>query len=185
MSRQRTACARTIHAALLLLSSVLQAQQTPAPSAGHPPPPPASPPLSGTSPTPVLTLNATATAASTSAASAKSVTHKPAHELIVKGVVLPRVIHKVNAVFPADIQDDDRDVRVRVAMIVNEKGEPTDLKIVKPAEDASFNTEALHAVTQYRFKPAQRKHKAIAYPFQVTIEFRSEWVEDPPKRDQQ
>ena len=90
----------------------------------------------------------------------------------------PQVIHFVKAEFPHELDKVEVTASVAVAMVVDTAGHPTALHIVKAAEDQEFNAEALRAVGQYRFKPAQRDHQAVPAPFRVTIEFSNQDVDD-------
>ena len=101
------------------------------------------------------------------------------------GVVLPRVLHKVDAVFPDGTaeaaRDEEMDVRVVVGLTVDHLGHPVKVHLATPAADAAFNDSAIEAVSQYSFKPALRKGKPIDYPFAVAVEFRTQYVEDEVK----
>ena len=57
---------------------------------------------------------------------------------------------------------------ITVSMIVNEKGLPTDLKIVN-SDDPLLNQEVLEAVAQYRFAPATLNSKPTAVPLSLKI----------------
>ncbi len=88
------------------------------------------------------------------------------------------MIHSVKAEFPHELDKVEVHASVVVAMVVDTAGHPTALRVVRAAEDQEFNAEALRAVGQYRFRPAQRDHKAVAAPFRVTIEFSNQDVDD-------
>ena len=106
--------------------------------------------------------------------------------LMRHGVVLPRVVHKVDAIYPEDTgrapeKDEETEVRVVIGLTVDHMGHPLNVHISKPASDAAFNASAMKAVEQYKFKPAIRRGKPIDYPFAVTVAFLRTYVEDEVK----
>ena len=95
---------------------------------------------------------------------------------VTTGVGAPKLIHTVN------ISPDGNwawmgpiDKKVVVAMIVDETGKPSDLKIVQSA-GVDVDKNVLAAVSQYRFKPGTLNHQAIAVPVNLEVLIRnSEW----------
>ncbi len=64
----------------------------------------------------------------------------------------PKLVHVVGREVPADFRPD-HDARVSVRMVVDQRGVPTDVKIVHSA-GAVLDESTLEAVNQYRFRPA-------------------------------
>lgn len=83
----------------------------------------------------------------------------------------PKLIKWTNVAIDRHASDDDalyQEHAVTVSMIVNEKGIPTDLKIVD-SEDPRLNNGVLDAVAQYRFTPASLNSKATAVPLSLKV----------------
>lgn len=93
---------------------------------------------------------------------------------ISTGVIAPRLIRTV------DVSSTTQDWAWRVSglnrvavvsMLVDEKGVPSDLKIVRSA-GADVDANVLAAVKQYRFQPGLLNHEPVAVPvnLEVTIQ---------------
>ncbi len=90
------------------------------------------------------------------------------------GVAAPKLIHTV------DILPDNEwtprvagiNRKVVVAMLVDTKGVPSDLKIIRSA-GAEMDKNVLAAVSQYRFKPGTLNHEPTAVPLNLEIVVRS------------
>ena len=74
----------------------------------------------------------------------------------------------------AEFSDEARRKRIEgivvVTMIVNEKGLPTDIKLVKSV-GYGLDESALEAVGEYRFEPATLNGKPIAVRVTVEVNF--------------
>jgi len=57
---------------------------------------------------------------------------------------------------------------------VNETGRVTDLRVLRSSNVPALDAAALAAVKQWRFRPAQRGGRAIAWPVKVPVRFRIE-----------
>jgi TonB family protein len=86
------------------------------------------------------------------------------------GVAAPKLIHTV------DILSDNEwtprvagiNRKVVVAMLVDAKGVPSDLKIIQSA-GAEMDKNVLAAVSQYRFKPGTLDHEPTPVPLNLEI----------------
>jgi TonB family protein len=99
---------------------------------------------------------------------------KPGTVRVSTGVVAPKLIKTVSiqedtvsALAPAAI-----DHNVVVAMIVDEKGKPEDLKIVQSA-GAELDRNVLSAVSSFRFQPGTVSGLAVAFPVNLKIDIQS------------
>jgi TonB family protein len=92
------------------------------------------------------------------------------HLRISTGVVAPKLIHSVSVSSESarPWTDVAADKTVTVGMIVNEAGEPTDLKIVKSAGPV-VDRNVLAAVSQYRFEPGTVSNQPVAFPLNLEI----------------
>jgi TonB family protein len=86
------------------------------------------------------------------------------------GVVAPKLVKTVS------IEEDTASAvklatqrEVVVAMVVDEKGKPADLKIVQSAGDPTFDRNVLSAVEQYRFQPGTVSGEKVAVPVNLHI----------------
>jgi TonB family protein len=87
------------------------------------------------------------------------------------GVAAPKLIHTV------DILSDNEwtprvagiNRKVVVAMLVDAKGVPSDLKIIRSAGGAEMDKNVLAAVSQYRFKPGTLNHEPTPVPLNLEI----------------
>jgi len=86
------------------------------------------------------------------------------------GVAAPKLIHTV------DILSDNEwtprvagiNRKVVVAMLVDAKGVPSDLKIIRSV-GAEMDKNVLAAVSQYRFKPGTLNHEPTPVPLNLEI----------------
>jgi TonB family protein len=88
---------------------------------------------------------------------------------ISTGVVAPKLTH-TTAVASTDewnVRRSAFDKKVVVEMLVDEKGVPSDLKVINSI-GTEMDKNVLAAVSQYRFKPGTLDHKPAAVP--VTLE---------------
>jgi len=58
-----------------------------------------------------------------------------------------------------------------VGLVVNAKGSPEEVHVVRSA-GRDFDANAMHAVEQYRFKPATRQGEAVAVAIKIEVNFR-------------
>jgi TonB family protein len=99
-----------------------------------------------------------------------------AHEMIYKvggDVSAPVITHSVDAFFP---KAERRKKRVWhgvsiVGLVVDSKGIPHDVHIVRSLAP-DFDTSAIDAIRQYRFKPGMRKGSPVAVAIAIEVNFR-------------
>jgi TonB family protein len=93
---------------------------------------------------------------------------------ISTGVVAPKLTYST-AIASTDewtVRRSAFDKKVVVEMLVNEKGVPSDLKVVDSIGE-EMDKNVLAAVSQYRFKPATLDNKPTAAPVKLEIVLRS------------
>ncbi len=100
----------------------------------------------------------------------------PAPRRVSTGVTAPKLI-KVSDVIVSPsmvwgVNAFREDRKVTVAMIVDEKGVPTDLKVVN-SSDAELDKDVLAAVAQYRFTPGTVSNTPVAAPVNLEVTVRS------------
>ncbi|HWZ52216.1 MAG TPA: TonB family protein [Granulicella sp.] len=85
------------------------------------------------------------------------------------GVVPPRLVHSVDVESSMDWQwaESGPERVAEVSMIVDQKGRPTNLKIVKSA-GMDIDQNLLESVSRYRFEPATVSHQAT--PMEVDLQ---------------
>jgi TonB family protein len=94
---------------------------------------------------------------------------------ISTGVVAPKLVHFVNV--PATGEEwawrvGGANRLAVVSMLVDEKGVPSDLKIVRSA-GVDLDANVLAAVKQYRFQPGTLDHAPVAVPVNLEITIQS------------
>jgi TonB family protein len=87
---------------------------------------------------------------------------------ISTGVVAPKLIHKTNIQTAVPVGALDTEHDVTVAMVVDEKGKPSDLKIVQSA-GVALDQDVLSAVKDYRFEPGSVSGMVVAVPLVLHI----------------
>lgn len=90
------------------------------------------------------------------------------------GVSAPVMIHSIEAKFPASANaKDSKGVIVLVGIIVDQEGVPRDVHVIRMSSASpDFGKEAVKAVEQYRFKPAQKAGSPVAVAVTVEINFK-------------
>ena len=91
------------------------------------------------------------------------------HVRVSTGVVPPRLVYKVDVVSPMDWQwaEAGPERTAVVSMIVDQKGKPTEVKILKSA-GTDMDENLLEAVSKYRFQPATVSNEPT--PMEVDLE---------------
>jgi TonB family protein len=89
------------------------------------------------------------------------------------GVSSPVLLHTVPAKYPELVRKKGEaiDGIVLLGLVVDANGMPQDIHIVKSFR-ADFDTEAVKAVKQYRFRPAMRSGKPVAVSVNVEVKFK-------------
>jgi TonB family protein len=93
---------------------------------------------------------------------------------ISTGITEPKLIH--TAPIPSgsnsEVSVPGTQRTVVVSMVVDEKGVPSDLKIVKSI-DPLMDRNVLDAVSQYRYKPGMLNHQPTAVPVNLEVVIRT------------
>jgi len=82
----------------------------------------------------------------------------------------PRVMHLVEAQYSKEARRKKINGQVIVSTLVNEQGLPTDLRVEKSL-GYGLDEEAVKAVSQYRFKPAEQNGNLVAARVQIEVCF--------------
>ncbi len=82
-----------------------------------------------------------------------------------------KLVHQVDPEYSDQARSQKIQGVVLVSLVVNEKGEPTDLQVEK-SMGYGLDEKALRAVSQYEFEPATRDGKPIAQKLAVEVNFR-------------
>lgn len=80
------------------------------------------------------------------------------------------IIKRVRPSYPKLAKELGIEAQVFVQFVVNKKGIPEQLKILKGHD--LFNENALDAISQYRFRPAMQRDKRVAVKLVIPIRFR-------------
>jgi len=107
--------------------------------------------------------------------------HPPAAKLVVPGssnddilsmgsIKAPKVIKQVNPVYPEEAREKGLGGRVVLEIVINKKGEATQVKIVTSANEI-FNASAIEAVSQWRYEIPRRDGKPVNVRWIITINF--------------
>ena len=86
------------------------------------------------------------------------------------GVSAPQLIHTVRPDFTEQAQQAKYEGTVEVQLIVDPRGMPVNLQIVKHL-GMGLDEKALEAVRQYRFRPSQFQGHAVPVQIQVAVDF--------------
>ncbi len=90
-------------------------------------------------------------------------------------VIAPKLISTVDVSTRGNVEWTTIPMRRKavVALIVDENGKPSNMKIVQSLGDA-MDKNILEAVSKYRFKPGTVSHQPVASPVSLEIEVRNQ-----------
>ncbi len=93
---------------------------------------------------------------------------------ISTGITEPELIHMAPMASPSnsEVYVPGVERTAVVSMVVNEKGIPTDLKIVRSVGPL-MDRRVLESVSQYRYKPGTLNHQPTAVPVNLAVVIRS------------
>jgi TonB family protein len=98
-----------------------------------------------------------------------------AHEKVYKignGATPPVLTHSVDATYPQSERSKGKaNVVVVCELVVNSKGRPEDVHVVRSA-GRDFDNSAMDAIRQYRFTPAMRKGSPVAVSISIETNMR-------------
>ncbi len=86
------------------------------------------------------------------------------------GVEPPVPVRTVPPVFPEELRRDGVSGVVTVSILIDEKGNVTEPKVVKTTHEA-FSQPALDALAKWKFKPAKQAGEAVAMRVNIPIQF--------------
>jgi len=82
----------------------------------------------------------------------------------------PSVLHSVDPSYSKEARRKKIAGIVVVSTLINEEGLPTDVRVEKSL-GYGLDEEAVKSVSQYRFKPAQKDGKPVAYRVNIEVDF--------------
>jgi TonB family protein len=92
---------------------------------------------------------------------------------VPEGIVVPRVLHRVEPDYPQSLRDQGVQGEVRIAGTVpKEGGHLRDIRVVGGSEDMRLQRSAVAAASQRTFSPGMQNGEAVDVEFTVTISFR-------------
>ena len=86
------------------------------------------------------------------------------------GTEPPVPVRTVPPVFPEDMRRDGISGVVTVSILIDEKGNVTEPKVVKTTHEA-FSQPALDALAKWKFKPAKQAGEAVAMRVNIPVQF--------------
>jgi len=90
--------------------------------------------------------------------------------LAADGVEPPVPVRTVPPVFPEELRRDGVSGVVTVSILIDEKGNVTEPKVVKTTHEA-FSQPAMDALAKWKFKPAKQAGEAVAMRVSIPIQF--------------
>ena len=87
------------------------------------------------------------------------------------GVTPPRVLQKQDPEYSEEARAAKFQGTVVLAVIVDEKGNPRDLKVVRPL-GLGLDEKAIEAVMKWVFRPGYKDGKAVAVAATIEVNFR-------------
>jgi periplasmic protein TonB len=90
-----------------------------------------------------------------------------------EGMEPPVPVRTVRPVYPLNLQMQGTSGLVTVSVLIDEKGNVTEPKVVKSTNEA-FTQPALDALSRWKFKPAKQEGKAVAIRVSIPIQFKAE-----------
>jgi protein TonB len=87
------------------------------------------------------------------------------------GVSAPKVIFQVEPEYSEDARKAKFQGTVVIALVVDEKGNPRDIRVVRPL-GMGLDQKAIEAVEKWRFRPGQKDGKAVATQATIEVSFR-------------
>jgi protein TonB len=87
-----------------------------------------------------------------------------------EGTEPPVPVRTVPPVFPEDMRRDGVSGVVTVSILIDEKGNVQEPKVVKTSHEA-FSQPAMDALAKWKFKPAKQAGEAVAMRVSIPIQF--------------
>lgn len=89
------------------------------------------------------------------------------------GMEPPVPVRTVAPKFPEEMRRAGNSGIVTVSILIDEKGNVTDPKVVKASNDA-FSEPAIEALKKWKFKPAKKDGEAVAIRVSIPVQFNAE-----------
>lgn len=90
--------------------------------------------------------------------------------LAADGMEPPVPVRTVPPVYPDEMRRDGVSGVVTVSILIDEKGNVTEPKVVKTTHEA-FSQPAVDALSKWKFKPAKKEGAAVAMRVNIPIQF--------------
>lgn len=111
----------------------------------------------------------TAGAVSTAAADAEHV-RQPVRYDPDAGMTAPKIIHKVNPVYPEEAKKNGTQGTVVCETLIDDHGEVVDVKVVETPDEV-FNQPTIDAIGQWKFEPATKDGKPVDVIYTLTVKY--------------
>ena len=95
----------------------------------------------------------------------------PVYQVSDPGVTEPKVIKEVRPQYSPEAMKAKVQGEVILKTVVNQKGEPTDIRIVQSLEE-SLDREAVKALTAWRFEPGRRNGDPVRVEVEIRLSFK-------------
>ena len=86
-------------------------------------------------------------------------------------VTSPKLIHKAEPKYTKRAKKEKSKGTVSLAAVVNKQGIPESIEVVKGL-NSDLDAEAVKAVSQWRFEPAQKNGEPVAVKVKIEVNFR-------------
>lgn len=86
-------------------------------------------------------------------------------------VTSPKLVHKVEPKYTKHAKKAKLKGKVVLSAIINDQGTPENIEVVKIL-DSGLDAEAVKAVSQWQFKPAEKSGKPVAVKIEIQVNFR-------------
>jgi periplasmic protein TonB len=95
----------------------------------------------------------------------------PVYQVGDPGVTSPRVVKEVRPTYSPEAMKAKVQGEVVLKTIVNQKGEPTDIRVVRSLEE-SLDKEAVKALSRWVFAPGRRNGDPVRVEVEVMLTFK-------------
>lgn len=95
----------------------------------------------------------------------------PVYQVDDPGVTSPRVVKEVRPQYSPEAMKAKVQGEVVLKTVVNQKGEPTDIRVVQSLEE-SLDKEAVKALAGWRFEPGRRNGDPVRVEVEVRLSFK-------------
>ena len=96
----------------------------------------------------------------------------PVYQVGDPGVTSPRVVKEVRPQYSPEAMRANVQGEVLLKTVINEKGEPTNIRVVKSLEE-SLDKEAVNALARWVFEPGRRNGDPVRVEVDVLLSFKT------------